>query len=66
MKVNKSYFKSKTLWVSLIVAVAPFFPEAQELIAAKPEMVGAVVGAVFGFLRIITGKPLGLEDSGLK
>ena len=66
MKINKSYFKSKTLWVSLIMAIAPIFPQVQEIIVSKPEVVGMVVGGVFSLLRVATTQPLGKEEKRLK
>ena len=64
--MNKSYLKSKTLWVSLICILAPIYPPIQDVVVANPEVVGMVVGGVFALLRLITGKPLVLkEDKGL-
>ena len=47
---------SKTLWMSLIVAVAPFFPPAQAVLIANPEITYVVVGGIFAVLRVISGK----------
>ncbi len=56
----KSPLKSKTIWVSVIVAVAAFFPSVQVAISANPEIVGMVVGGIFAVLRLITkGKVVG-------
>lgn len=55
---NVPAWKSKTLWAALIVAVAPVFPPAQALIAANPEIVGAIVGGIFAVLRVFTSKPV--------
>ena len=60
--MNKSYAKSKTLWVSLILLIAPFFPEVQHIMKDNPEAAGAVVAGVFSFLRLITKKPLVYEE----
>lgn len=57
MEPKKPWY-SKTLWVSLICAVAPFIPTVGTVIAANPEAVGVVVGVVFTFLRITTEKGL--------
>lgn len=64
--MDKSVLKSKTLWVSLIVALAPIFPSVQNMIKSSPESAGAIVGIVFAVLRAITHKPLVLvEDKSL-
>ena len=49
---------SKTLWVGVIVAIAPFFPPAQAMMIANPEIAGIVVGGVFSILRMLNGKTL--------
>lgn len=66
MKFDKSYVKSKTLWVALIVALSGFFPEVQELVKDDPEYVGIFIGGVFTFLRVISkGKIVMKEDKSL-
>lgn len=52
--MDKSILKSKTFYVSLVVALAPLFPAVQALVAANPEMVGAVLGGVFTVLRLVS------------
>ena len=59
--MDKSALKSKTLWVSLIVALAPLFPAVRELIAANPEAVSALVGFIFGVLRLTTTQSIVLK-----
>ena len=49
---SKNPLQSKTLWVSLIVAIAAFIPPVQAIVVANPEIVGIVVGAVFSLLRL--------------
>lgn len=49
-------YKSKTLWVSLLVALAPFVPPLQVLILANPEVASLIVGGVFAGLRLTTSK----------
>lgn len=67
MKFDKSYIRSKTLWVALIVALSGFFPEVQELVKENPEYVGMAIGGVFGFLRFITrGKVVMKEERGIQ
>ena len=66
MKFDKSYVKSKTLWVALIVALSGFFPEVQELVKDDPEYVTIFIGGVFTFLRVISkGKIVMKEDKSL-
>jgi hypothetical protein len=50
----KKPWMSKTLWVALIMAVAPLFPPIGVFVAANPATVSLVVGAVFAGLRLIT------------
>lgn len=52
--MNKTYLKSKTLWVSLIVSIAPLFPEVQEILKDDPEIVGVSIGVIFTILRLLT------------
>lgn len=42
----------------MIVAIAPFFPPAQAMIIANPEIAGIIVGGVFSLLRVLNGKTL--------
>ena len=58
MTINKSYLKSKTLWVALAMAIAPIFPEVQDLIVNNPEIIGAIVGSIFAALRVFSKKEL--------
>jgi hypothetical protein len=53
---NKKPWLSKTMWISAIVALAPFIPGVGPVIAANPEAVGIVVGMVFAGLRLMTAK----------
>lgn len=61
MEDSKQFWKSKTFWASLVTAVLPVFPPVGVLIAANPEAYSAILGAVFGALRVSTGKPLVLK-----
>lgn len=63
MKVDKSYLKSKQLWLSVITIIAGFFPKIQELVAGDPEKVFAVIGALFGIFRVTSdNKKLVLKE----
>lgn len=50
----KSPWKSKTLWIAALTALVPLFPPAAAVVAANPAVVSAVVGVVFGALRLTT------------
>ena len=64
MNFNKSVFRSKTLLASLLTICIPIiFPSVKELIIENPLIISSVVGAVFGILRLITGKKLVLKKS---
>lgn len=59
--MDKSPFKSKTLWSALFVAMAAFVPPVHTFIQANPELYGILVGALFAFLRSITKGKLVIE-----
>lgn len=61
MENKKILWKSKTLWASLAVAAAAFFPSVQVVVQANPEIVGVVLGAVFGVLRLVTKGKISIE-----
>jgi hypothetical protein len=51
---NKKPWLSKTLWVSAIIAVAPFIPVVGLVVTANPQAVSIVVGLIFAALRLST------------
>lgn len=51
---SKKPVYSKTLWASLFVSVAAFFPPVAKFIAEQPEMYSMILGGAFAALRIIT------------
>ena len=55
---NKPWYKSKTFWASIVTAVLPVIPGVAPVIALYPEAYSAVLGAVFGALRITTKEPI--------
>lgn len=59
---NKAPYKSKTLWVNLLMAVAAFFPAAQAVIQNHPEAVMAGFGIINMVLRLVTKDKIGLES----
>ena len=58
--MEKSIFKSKTFWVSLLVALAPIVPGLREWITVNPESFSAIIGAVFAGLRLITNSKVAI------
>ena len=59
--MNKSYLRSKTLWVALVTALVPLFPDVEEVIKSNPQIIVAVISGVFSVLRLITKTKLGKE-----
>lgn len=51
---DKAWWQSKTLWATVLVAAAGFYPPTALIITANPAVATAVVGGVFAVLRIIT------------
>ena len=51
---GKQLWKSKTLWVNLVMAVAAFIPGVGEWVSTNPEAAGIIVAGVNGVLRLIT------------
>ncbi len=58
---SKAWYASKTFWASVVTAVVPLIPGVSPFIAANPEAYSAILGVVFGALRIQTAKPLVLK-----
>ena len=54
-------WKSKTLWASAIVAIAPFLPVVGPVILANQGWVMPFLGAVFTALRLTTNDSIGLK-----
>lgn len=54
-------WKSKTLWVSAIMAVAPLFPPVAAVVAAQPEAVSTAVGVIFFILRLVTDTKVSMK-----
>lgn len=52
--MNKELLKSKTIWTSIVVAAAGFFPPVQALIISNPEIATSFIGMLFSLLRIKT------------
>lgn len=58
MQVNKKYLKSKTLWMALIVAILPVFPDAQEIIKEHTDVFLYAISGLFAGLRMVTKDPI--------
>ena len=66
MKVNKSFYKSKTMWAAILTAVIPaIFPAAAELVKLHPEYIMGAVGVIFGLLRIDTNSAVVIKSKSL-
>ncbi len=55
MKIDKEFYKSKTMWAALLTALIPaIFPQAKEVIVEHPEYVMGAIAFIFSVLRIKT------------
>ena len=61
VKTDKKIWQSKTLWMSLIVAILAFFPSVQIFATKNPEAVGTILGLVFSALRLLTKGKIVIE-----
>lgn len=55
----KPFWKSKTLWINLLMAIAAFFPAVQAHLDA--ETMGMVFAGVNGILRVVTKEKVSLN-----
>jgi len=51
---EKQPWQSKTIWVSVVVALLPLFPAVSHLVSDHPELVSLVLGGLFAALRMIS------------
>jgi hypothetical protein len=58
---SKKLWKSKTLWVNLVMAVAAFIPGVGEMISQNPEAAGSLVAVVNVILRLVTKEKVSLK-----
>jgi VIT1/CCC1 family predicted Fe2+/Mn2+ transporter len=58
---GKILWRSKTLWVGLILALAAFVPAVSSFIAANPIVFSAIVSGVFMVLRFVTKGKIVIE-----
>lgn len=59
---SKKPWQSKTIWASLIVAIAAFFPPISAWISQNPEMFATVLTALFVAIRFITNGKIVISD----
>ena len=61
---TRLFWKSRTFWMAVITAGAPFVPGVAPLVAANPQLVASVIGAIFAALRVTgTHPPLAIRKT---
>lgn len=60
--MNKKPWKSKTLWMAAVMALAPLLPPVGVWVTANPELASLVVSGLFAGLRFVTNGKIALED----
>lgn len=60
--MDKKPWQSKTLWVSLIMSVAAFFPPVQVWVGSHSEAFSLGMGGIFAALRLISGGKIVISD----
>lgn len=58
---NKKPWESKTNWVGVVVAIAPFFPGVSEYVASNPDVVVQGLGFLFVALRFISKGKISID-----
>lgn len=53
-----NFLKSKTIWVSILVAMLPYTDMITGIATGISPIAGALISAVFIILRAVTTKPL--------
>lgn len=61
MEDSKKPWKSKTLWLALISAVAAFIPSVNAMIVAHPDGYVGIVSALFALLRLVSKDKISIE-----
>jgi len=57
----KFAWQSKTLWAAILVAAAPMFPPIAQVVISNPTLCSALVGTIFGVLRMVTDKAVTIK-----
>jgi hypothetical protein len=58
---SKRLYKSKTVWVNLVMAVAAFIPGVGEWVSQNAEAAGAIVAGINVVLRLVTKEKVSLK-----
>ena len=53
-----NFLKSKTLWMSIAVAMLPYTDVITGITSGVSPLAGALIGGVFAVLRVVTKVPL--------
>jgi uncharacterized membrane protein len=53
-----NFLKSKTLWMSVAVALLPYTEVITGITTGVSPLAGAIIGGVFAVLRVVTKVPL--------
>lgn len=61
MNEEKSPLQSKTIWTSVLIAVAGFFPPIQAIVIANPEIASIAVGGLFSISRLFQKKKVTIK-----
>lgn len=59
----KPFWTSKTLWLNAVIAALAFFPQAQTVVQAHPEVLTLAFAAANFVLRLVTKSGVQLSDS---
>lgn len=62
MNFNKDFYKSKTMWAAILIALASnALPSLKEVISEHPDYVMTFVTFIFGVLRIKTTEAISFK-----
>lgn len=59
---TKRPWQSKSNWVGLLLAIAPFFPQVKEFTSANPDLTLQIVGGIMILLRQVTKGKITITD----
>lgn len=60
-KDGKVFWKSKRFYTTLLTAVLPLIPPVADFAKNYPEVYGAIMATVFGWVGLVTKEPVRLE-----
>lgn len=58
---TKKPWESKTVWVGILMALAPLIPGASDFMSQNPELVNSLVVTIFMVLRAVSGGRIALK-----